>query len=340
MSSPKQEIAERVLGFIRRHSLVSPPETLVVGVSGGPDSVCLLHLLVRLKDSLGIGLHVAHLDHALRGAESRADAEYVSELAHRLGIPATMGRRDVRDYRARHRLSLEEAARRVRYEYLAGVAADVGAGRIAVGHNADDQAETILMRLLRGAGALGLQGMQPLTAWGSLGGNRGLKVIRPILEVTRKEVEAYCQQHGLSPRQDSSNLSRSHLRNRVRHELGPLLESYNPRINQALLRTADTLAIESSFFEERVRDVWDEVVSEEGSGLLLRATEIRSLHPALQRHLLRQAARRVLGSLEDIEWKHVDRMARALKLPAGKRVVLPRGLTLYVEDAGYRVAVE
>lgn len=336
----KEQLADRVLGFVRQHSLTSAQETVIVGVSGGPDSVCLLHLLAGLKDRLGIELHVAHLDHMLRGAESEADAQYVSHLARRLGVAATLERRDVKRHQAEHRLSLEEAGRQVRYQFFARVAAKVGTQRIAVGHTSDDQAETVLMRLLRGAGNLGLQGMQPLTEWDSLGDSTGLKIVRPLLEVSRKEVEDYCRQHALTPREDSSNLSPSHLRNRVRNELMPLLRNYNPRIDEALVRTADTLAAELAFFQQQVSQAWERVVSEEAGDLVLEAQELKSLHPALQRHLLREVVRRLLDSLEDIEWKHIEKMRDALVLPKGKRVVLPRGLTFHVENGRYRVTAD
>jgi len=339
LNNQKEQLIERVFGFIRQHSLISAPETLVVGVSGGPDSACLLHLLVRLKERLGVRLHVAHLNHMIRGVESEADAEYVSELAHRLGVIATLEQREIKSYQARLRLSLEEAARQVRYQFFAEVAGKVGANRIAVGHTADDQAETILMHLVRGAGTYGLQGMQPLTEW-ELPGNRQLIVIRPLLKVSRKEVEAYCQQHALAPREDSSNLSPSYLRNRIRHELMPLLQSYNPKINEALLRTADTFTNELAFFEQQVSQVWDKVVSEDEGALVLKAKEVNSLHPALQRYLLREVLRRLLGSLEDIEWKHIEKMRAALSLPRGKRVTLPRRLTFHVENERYKVATD
>jgi len=335
--SQKEQLIERAFAFIRQHSLVSGQETLVVGVSGGPDSVCLLHLLVSLKDRLGVRLHVAHLNHMLRGVESEADAEYVSQLAHRLGVAATLEQREVKSYQAGRGLSLEEAARQVRYQFFAEVAEKVGANRVAVGHTADDQGETILMHLVRGAGAYGLQGMQPLTEWESLS-DRRLMVIRPLLKVSRREVEAYCEQHALAPREDSSNLSLSYLRNRIRYELMPLLQSYNPKANEALLRTADTLAGELAFFEQQISRIWDKVVSEEEGALVLKAKEVSSLHPALQRYLLREVLKRLLGSLEDIEWKHIEKMRAALTLPRGKRVILPRRLTLYVENERYKLA--
>jgi len=149
----------RVLRFIREHQLVCKGGTLLLAVSGGPDSVCLLHILLQLKGELGIELHVAHLNHRLRGADSEADARYVAELARRLGIPATIEQRDVGAYQIEHRLSPEEAAREVRYTYLAEVARGIGASRVAVGHTLDDHIETILMHIVRGSGTRGLRGL-------------------------------------------------------------------------------------------------------------------------------------------------------------------------------------
>jgi len=336
-SNQKDSLVERVIDFISRHGLVSGGKIVVVGVSGGPDSVCLLHLLVSLKERLGIRLHIAHLDHMLRGVESEADARYVSELAERLGVGVTSEQRDVRSYQSEHSLSLEEAAREVRYQFFAEVASLVGTDRIALGHNADDQAETILMRLVRGSGAYGLQGMQPLTSWESLG-DTPLTVIRPLLAVSREEIEAYCRQHELAPRRDSSNLSSTYFRNRIRNDLIPLLQSYNPRINEALLRTADSLALDFSFLEQQVTQIWDKVVKVEGEAVILNAGELISLHPALQRYLLRESVRRLLGDLKDIEWKHIESMIAALGMSTGKQVTLPRGLTFYVKRAEFRIA--
>lgn len=178
--------------------------------------------------------------------------------------------------------------------------------------------------------------MHPLTQLDSLADTR-LIVVRPLLEVSREEVEVYCQQHALVPRRDSSNLSSSYLRNRIRSELIPLLQRYNPRINEALLRTADSLAIDFSFIRQHISQIWDSVVSEQGEVLVLTTEKIVSLHPALQRYLLREVTRRLLGNLKDIEWKHIEKMRAALKMKAGKRLILPRGLTFYIESEECRV---
>jgi len=314
-----------------------PEETVVVGVSGGADSVCLLRILVSLRESLHITVHVAHLNHLLRGAESEGDARYVSRLAKKLGLMATIESRDVSAYQTAHRLSLEDAARQVRYRFFAEMAEMVKADRVAVGHTADDQTETILMHLVRGAGPTGLLGMRPLTMWTSPG-VAGLTVIRPLLAVNREETRAYCREHRLVPREDSSNLSLSTFRNRIRQELVPLLQAYNPRIGEALVRTSDTLATEQAFLEECVSEVWPKVAGEEDGAIVLDRASVVSLHPALQRHLLRRVTREVLGDLEDIELKHIEQMRDGLTLRKGKRVILPRRLVLSVEGRKIKVS--
>ena len=303
----------------------------MVAVSGGADSVCLLHVLLQLRNNLGVTLHAAHLNHKLRGEEADADARYVASLAQRLGIPATIAEQDVGRYREEHRLSLEEAAREVRYSFLAEVAAATGAERVAVGHTADDQVETILMHLVRGSGLAGLRGMAPLSRWHSQASQAQITVVRPLLEVARAETAAYCAAHDLTPRADSSNESLAYLRNRFRSELIPLLRRYNPRVSQALLRTAAAIADDLSYSDEQVSQLWGSAITEQPYGLVLHTGEARALHPALRRHLLRAALERLLGGLTDVESSHIEAMMRALAGPAGKRLSLPGGLVFYVD---------
>jgi tRNA(Ile)-lysidine synthase len=178
-------IEQRVLDFIREKKLVEGGDKLLVAVSGGADSVCLLHMLAALRQQLDIELHIAHLNHQLRGAESDADAVYVARLAKRLGIPATVESRDVKAYQKQHKLSLEEAAREVRYSFLGEAAERAGAKAIATGHTADDNTETILMHLIRGSGTRGMRGLLPVSRLNS--GDKNLTIIRPILELSRKD---------------------------------------------------------------------------------------------------------------------------------------------------------
>jgi tRNA(Ile)-lysidine synthase len=328
-------LSQRVSRFIEEHSLIEGAATLVVGVSGGPDSVCLLHILHHIKDKLGITLHVAHLNHLLRGAESDADADYVSQLASHLGVPAIIDRRDVKAYGAKRRCSLEEAAREVRYAFLGEVAESLAADAVAVGHTANDQVETILMHLVRGAGLPGLRGMQPLTVWRTPSGSQ-LKVIRPLLDISREETEAYCIAHRLAPRWDYSNRSLSYLRNRIRLELIPLLQSYNPNIKAALLRLAQAATADQDLLEQEVCRAWGDVITEHPQSIVLNNEAFSSLSPSLKRRLLHSALRQLLGDFAEVQSTHIESLLKVVEEPAGKRLSLPHDLAFY---GGYRECV-
>ena len=334
------ELLERVRQTIAHHHLLESGARLVVGVSGGPDSLCLLHVLKRLRPVYHLELHVAHLHHGARGAEADADAEFVATLAQEWELPATVERIDIPALAKAHRLAFEEAARRARYAFLARLAAEIGASRIAVGHNADDQAETVLMHLLRGAGLAGLRGMQPLTP---LTNYRllapfltrplpALAIIRPLLDTPRSDIERYCAQHGLSPRFDRSNLDTTYFRNRLRHELLPLLESYNPHIRERLCHTAAVLAADYDLLREHQERAWDTVVrATNETSIIFDRQRWQALPVALQRALLRQAAYRLRHSLRDVDFVHVEQARRiAIEGQTGAQAILPMGLALTV----------
>ena len=331
----------KVLDFIRRYSLIPSKETVVVGVSGGADSVCLLHVLAKWRKRLGIRLHVAHLNHQIRGVESQADSEFVSDLAGSLGIPITIDRQDVAVYRTERKCSLEEAARELRYAFFARVARKVGARRIATGHTRDDQVETILMHTIRGTGTAGLSGLAPcsplvhdsrgmsLPAQASSAAKAqrtSLLVVRPLLDTTRQETADYCQKHHLDPRVDSSNLLPSFFRNRLRLHLLPLLRQYNPSIDQGMLRLADIAKEDNAFIEQQASGLWDEVARQENKAIYLDKKRLAGLPIALQRHLLRVAVTRLVGDLRDIEAIHIEAARSLLNKSAGKMSVLPHDL--------------
>ena len=307
---------------------------LVVAVSGGPDSLALLHALHSLTPDLAVRLHGAHLDHGLRGAASDADARFVAAEFRRLGLANTCERADVAAYRRERKLSLEEAARDIRYAFLARVAERQGGDTVALGHTADDQAETVLMRLLRGTGLTGLRGMSALSWRDYAGGSVAL--VRPLLGVTRSEVVAYCRELGLAPREDASNVSTDILRNRVRLELIPHLESYNPSVRRALLRLARTSARDLAYVEEQVDASMAAVASRTADGVALDRGAFTRLHPAIQAHTLRRAFAMCRGSNRDLEQYHVDAMARLIRGRAGTSLHLPGGVRFVV---GYERAL-
>ena len=328
----KQLLDQRVLSYIQEHHLVSRGQTMLVAVSGGQDSVCLLHVLHQLQSELGIKLHVAHLDHQLRGKESTGDARYVAGLAKRLGIPATIEKRDVSSYQKEHGLSLEEAAREVRYKFLSEVTDTIGADRVAVGHTLDDHVETILLHLIRGTGTRGLRGLRPVTRWL---GNKELTVVRPLLELRRDETGAYCLKNHLRPRQDTTNLSLALLRNRVRLELLPLLKSYNPQVIEALQRTARIAGDDIDYLEKEARRLWPGVTTMQGNTVILDKKALLGLPASMQRYLLRLAIENVGGNLKDIEARHIEELTRALHKSAGKQISLPYGLFFTIDYDRY-----
>jgi tRNA(Ile)-lysidine synthase len=326
----------RVLAFIRANRLLAPGETIVVATSGGPDSVCLLHTLYDLRAELGIHLHVAHLDHGLRGDEAEADADYVFGLAKGLDIPISREKRDVSGYRAQHHLSLEEAAREVRYRFLAEVAGEAGTDKITLGHTRNDNIETILLHIIRGSGTRGLRGLRPVTAMKSGGGN--VTIIRPLLEVTRGETEDYCRSHGLEPRIDSSNYSLSPLRNRIRRQLLPLLRGYNAGIGDTLLRLARVAGDDIDFMDSEVDRLWNGVARLKDGAVILNKEKFGRLPVVLQRYLLRAAVEKLAGSTRDIEMRHLDKVMVALVKPAGKSLALPDGLVFYIDYDSYIIS--
>ncbi len=330
------ELESRVKDFIQQHKLISPGERIVVAVSGGADSVCLLHVLARCQAELDIKLYVAHLNHQLRGAESEADAKYVADLAARLDVPITVGKRDVAAYKAERGCSIEEAARELRYDFLAKVADAVGADRVAIGHTRDDRVETILMHILRGTGTSGLRGLEPCSPvpfksrQPSAISHQPL-AIRPLLDVTREGTMNYCQEHQLAPRIDSSNLSLSFFRNRCRLELLPLLREYNPNVDQALLRLAEIANDDISFIEQQALQLWDEVAKGEDGVIYLDKKKTTVLPLALQRQLIRLALARTLGNTRDIEANHIEAIRALLSKPVGKKVSLPHNIICHGE---------
>jgi tRNA(Ile)-lysidine synthase len=350
------DVLRKVTHTIETHELFVPGDSMVVGVSGGPDSLCLLHVLLRLREVYRVQLHVAHLNHGARGAAADADAEFVTSIAAEWELPITVEKQDVPALAEEHKLAFEEAARRVRYGFLARVAQEIGGRKIAVGHNADDQAETVLMHFLRGTGLAGLRGMLPVTpitdyrlsVVSSQYPVASTEIVRPLLEISRAAIEAYCAEQGLSPRFDRSNLDTTFFRNRLRHELLPLLETYNPNIRDRLRHTAAVAAADYELLVQLRERAWAETVREEreeahrSSAVVFDRAAWRALPVALQRATLRQATYRLRKTLRDVTFVHVENARQiGLQGETGAQATLPMGLalvvghdTLAVGDAG------
>jgi tRNA(Ile)-lysidine synthase len=341
---------------IERHALLPAGEVVVLGVSGGPDSLAMLHILSRLAGDYQVALHVGHLNHGLRGADADADADYVAAVSREWGVPCTVESADVAGLaqergRVGYNVAIEEAARQARYAFLARLARELGGRTVAVAHNADDQVETVLMHLLRGAGLAGLRGMRPLSRLDEMrlgdetlpdeGGRRwvqrGIRLVRPLLDAPRDEIEAYCREQGLQPRFDVSNLDRTYFRNRLRHELIPYLETYNPNVRQVIRRMAEAIAGDYEVLRRGLHEAWPRVVREEDDeAIVLDLAALRGLPEGLQRSVLREGVHRLRWSLRNINWVHIDDAVRVvMEGQTGAAATLPRGLLLTI---GYDAA--
>ena len=302
-------------------------KTLLVAVSGGGDSLALLYALQRLRPEFDLQLYGAHLNHNLRGAASDADAAFVQDTFRRLAIPCDIHSADVAAYRRERSLSLEDAARRLRYRFLAAVAARHNARAVAVAHTADDQAETLLMHIIRGSGLTGLRGMQPLERLTIA--HADLTLFRPLLDITRAQTYAYCAALGLQPRHDETNLSLERARNRIRLELLPLIERVNPAARAALLRLAHNATEDAAYIQQQAHAAWREIARQSDSGIIaLDAPALAQQHPAIQSRILRRAAQAAQDSAAGLELSraHILAMRQMLIGPAGKTLPLPGGI--------------
>lgn len=316
---------DTVRNYMVRHRMLSDGDLVIVSVSGGPDSVTLLHILHQLAPESAARLHVFHLDHGLRGETSAEEALYVRQLADRLGLPSTivgLGPDVIRRLRG----SVQATAREVRQAEVKALAHRIGASKVAVGHNRDDQAETVLMRLLRGAGTRGLAGIHPVREL------QGLTYIRPLLDSPRSHIEAYCRQYELFPRQDESNLKPAYLRNRIRLELLPeLARTYNPTVVAQLAQLADLVGTEDRFLETLVDAAWTRCRAP-GEGVSLLGSVLLAEPLALARRVVRRAAREVTGQELDVGLAVVNQVLEAAARSHGTHTLtLPGGLLVRVE---------
>lgn len=325
----KNSLIQKIIETDRRHGLFPlfplfprGGGGILAAVSGGPDSVCLLHALVALKPEFGFGLTAAHFNHKTRGAESDADAAFVEELAKKWNVDFVCGGLDPEDIQERGAGSPEARWREARYDFLFAAAGDVGADRIALGHNADDQSETVLMRIIRGTSPRGAAGMEFVSG----------PIIRPLLDVTRFEIEEYCRENDLSYRTDSSNADTHFPRNRIRRELIPLLESnYNPQARDAIYRFASLLRKDTELLESLANAALaDATISRTAARIALRTESIAELPAPLLSRVLRNAALLLMGPEGRLlDASHIEAMKEiCLSKETGKTASAPAGLRL------------
>ncbi|MDD5153476.1 MAG: tRNA lysidine(34) synthetase TilS [Desulfovibrionales bacterium] len=310
---------------VARYGMFRAGDNVVAAVSGGPDSVALLHLLCELRETSPLNLSIAHFDHGLRGRESAEDAIFVGNLAEELGLPFHTGQGNALALKEKEGLSLEEACRELRYKFLREAAEKTGARRVALGHTADDQAEEFLLRLIRGAGARGLSGM-PFIREGIF--------IRPLLEASRADILSYLTANKFSFRIDSSNEARGFLRNRIRHDLLPMLETnFNPRIRRILLQTASILREDETLLASMAEEAWTGLAKleegPEGRVIALDLRRYQEIPRPIQMRVMQKGLELSGTRLKDIGFRHLESIqSLAMKDGPYRRISLPGEVTV------------
>jgi tRNA(Ile)-lysidine synthase len=316
-----------IITYIEQHHLLPARGEVIVAVSGGADSLCLLHLLNQLcgpaRRYPHIRLHVAHLNHQLRGAASERDAREVARIAEQWHLPATIGSIDVPTLARQEQRSLEDAARIARYRFLREVA---HGQLIAVAHHQDDQVETLLMHWLRGGGISSMIGLQP----------RQQDIIRPLLAITHADTLDYCQQHHLVPLEDASNTDTRFLRNRIRHELLPLLAAMNPNIRETVLRNAEVMRTDAEWIEKQIDMRWpDVIIAEQDQCIRLSIQHLLTLPLSIQRHLIRRVSARLSDGQSPLELRHFKIIEQLMqKEPSNAELTLHMPRRLHVSRQG------
>jgi tRNA(Ile)-lysidine synthase len=321
-------ILKKVYLSIEGYDLIRQNETVVCAVSGGPDSVAMLHLLRDLNElqQMNWKLHVGHLNHALRGQASDEDEEFVRQLCEKLKVPFHSARADVKGEQERRKLTMEEAGREMRHAFLQKTAAEVGAQKIALAHNLDDQAETILHRILRGTGLRGLKGMAPIRV---ISRKQDLFAVRPLIEIERFEIEAYLKERGIAFRTDATNTDTSITRNRIRHKLLPMIETdFNPRAKMALVKLGQTAGSFYLLLREIANEVYENTKMISGEGeVCLSVEEFAKLPPAIQTLIIDRAVKTVLGRVPQLNFEHyLEIISLCGEHAYQKAIRLPRGL--------------
>ena len=332
----------RVLQTLHRYQLLKEGDHILVALSGGPDSVALLLVLQELKDTLSLGLSAAHVNHQLRGEESEQDEQFVQDLCRQLAIPIEVRRVDTRHAVRESGENLESCARRLRYDFLFELA-QRQESRVATGHTLNDQAETFLMKLVRGAGPGGLSGISPLRVnWmGTPGTPLSVTVVRPLLGTVRQDVLDYLEDQNQTYQVDSSNQDLSLDRNWVRHQLIPLLEErLNPALLETLQRSTELFGEVEEFLGRQGKEAFNRCRSGGDRGTRLRISALEDLPAIIQKEVIRRAIATSKGDLRDISLQHVQEVLQLSRILSGKEIHLPGGLRVQREFEDLRFTLE
>ena len=309
-----ERLLHKVKETINKYNMIEKGDRILVAVSGGPDSVTLLHVLNMLKDELNISLVIAHVNHMLRDKESDGDEEYVKGLGNKFNIPVNTCRVDVDKYAREKGVSTEVAGREIRYDFFREVSIKEGCNKVAVAHNANDQVETFMMRLFRGSGIYGLRGIDAVRD----------NIIRPLIDVDRSSIEKFCEEINVETRLDATNLENIYSRNKIRLDVLPYIsENFNKDIIRTIMRTIDSFTIDNDYLEEQSYISYKKYAKNLGDKIVIDK-EAFTLHKAVLSRLIRNVMKDLLGNIKEIEKKHIDEIILIQSGETGKELILPR----------------
>lgn len=321
-------LEEKVIQTIKKYNMIKDGDKVVIGVSGGPDSITLLNILNNLKEKLNIKIYVAHINHMIR-KEANEETEYVREFCNKLGIDFFAKKIKVEEEAKKLKIGTEEAGRIIRYAFFEEIANKVGANKIATAHNSNDNAETVLMNIIRGTSVSGLKGIEKV---------RDGKFIRPIIECNRNEIEEYCKEQNLDPRYDKSNKENIYTRNKIRNLLIPYLQKeFNPNIIEGINRLSYIAAEEERFLNNIVKNEYENILisvnnNEKNDTIILNLKEFNKLDYVIKSKLILYTISKIYGKATGIEKIHIDDIIKLCKNNIGNKYLTPKkGLKIYVK---------
>ena len=316
-------LENKVLKTIEKYNMINNGEKVVVAVSGGPDSICLLNILNNIKDKLNIKIVVAHVNHSLR-EEANEETEYVKNFCKKLNIECYIKKVDILEISKKKKIGTEEAGRKERYNFFDEVFSKTKSDRIATAHNLNDNAETVLMNIIRGSGLSGLKGIEKV---------RDYKYIRPLIEISRKEIEEYCKENKLEPKYDKSNKENIYTRNKIRNILIPLLEKeFNPNIVKSISKLSELAKLDNEYFNNIIKSEYNRIKLEENNNeIILNLKEFNKLNNVIKSRLIIYTITRIFGSSQGIEKIHIDDIIKLCGNNIGNKYLIPnKKIKIYV----------
>ncbi|MCI8361781.1 MAG: tRNA lysidine(34) synthetase TilS [Clostridia bacterium] len=316
-------LEQKILKTIKKYDLIKNGDNIVVGVSGGPDSMALLNILLKLKEEINFNISVAHINHMIR-PEADEETKYVQNFCEAHNINCFVKKEKVEQIAKNEKIGTEEAGRKLRYDFFEEVVKNVKANKIATAHTANDNAETVLMNIMRGSGTTGLKGIEP---------KREEKYIRPLIECTRSEIEEYCENEKLEPRIDKTNSENIYTRNKVRNMLIPFIEeNFNPNIVASLNRLSNLAKLENEYIEKETKKSYDKVLIEQNLGnnikerknsIILDLKKFNSLDLVIKNRLMLYTIGKVLGNSQNIERVHIEDLVKLCGKNIGNKYLTP-----------------